>query len=78
MGGECLFQERAWRNISNFDSFSQIATLCKSTQNLFPILQGSIIVMLIRYLSEWFQLRKIQMPDHGHITGESILTLSFT
>lgn len=76
--GECLFQERAWRNIGNFDSFSQIAASCKSTQNLFPILQESIIAMLIRYLSEWFQLGKVQAPHHGRITGESILALSFT
>jgi len=27
---------------------------------------------------EWFQLGKIQIPDHGHITRESILAVSFT
>lgn len=54
--GECLLQEWAGRNTGNFDSFRQIAAPCKSTQNLFPTLQESIIGMLIRYLSEWFQL----------------------
>lgn len=76
--GECLLQEWAGRNTGNFDSFSQIAASCKSTQNLFPTLQESIIAMLIRYFSEWFQLGEIQIPDHGHITSESVLALSFS
>lgn len=50
----------------------------KALKTFFQHCKKSIIAMLIRYFSEWFQLGEIQIPDHGHITSESILALSFS